>query len=528
MPLLDAYGRPIKSQDLTREHAAPSLTGVRTIWDDTVASGLTPMRLAGLLRGAVLGETYEYLTLAEEMEERDLHYACELGKRKLAVSRLPVTVEAYSDDAKDQKLADSIRSLVRKPGFRGLLKDLLDSLGKGYSASEIIWQRGAQWLPVRYEHRDPRFFQFDQVSRRELRLRDEADLMNGLQLAPYKFIVHVPHLKSGLPIRGGLARLAAWAWMCKNYTVKDWMAFAEVFGMPLRVGKYRPGANSDDISILKMAVANLGSDAAAVIPESMLIDLVERKGGAGGETVFQVLADWFDSQVSRGILGQTASSSGTPGRLGDDKLQSEVRDDIRDDDAEQLAETINRDLVRAYIDLNFGPQENYPQVILRDVSQEDVAAISDSLAKLVPLGLKVEQSVVRDRLGWPDPAPNAKPEDLLDGQPAALPPSIPAKAENRQQTCPGCGSARNSQGDASQDTVDLLADQSMAEADGTDMVAEVYRLLAECGSLEEAQEKLLDIYDRIPLAATGETLGNRLFQADLTGRAEVIDEVGNG
>jgi hypothetical protein len=58
------------------------------------------------------------------------------------------------------------------------------------------------------------------------------------------------------------------------------------------------------------------------------------------------------------------------------------------------------------------------------------------------------------------------------------------------------------------------------------MVDEVYRLLAESGSLEEAQVKLLDIYDRIPLAATGEALGNRLFQADLTGRAEVLDEVG--
>ena len=147
MSLVDAYGRPIKSQDLTREHAAPSLTGVRTIWDDTVASGLTPMRLAGLLRGAVLGETHEYLTLAEEMEERDLHYACELGKRKLAVSRLPITVEAASDEAKDKKLADAIRSLVRRPGFRGLFKDL-DAMGKGYSAVEIIWDRsGSTWHP---------------------------------------------------------------------------------------------------------------------------------------------------------------------------------------------------------------------------------------------------------------------------------------------------------------------------------------------------------------------------------------------
>lgn len=42
-----------------------------------------------------------------------------------------------------------------------------------------------------------------------------------------------------------------------------------------------------------------------------------------------------------------------------------MRDDIRDDDAEALEETINRDLVRPFIDLNFGPQQQYPEVQLR-------------------------------------------------------------------------------------------------------------------------------------------------------------------
>lgn len=516
--LYDHLNRPIRRQELTREHAAPSLTGVRTIWDDAVASGLTPVRLAGLLRNAVLGETHEYLTLAEEMEERDLHYGCELGKRKLAVSRLPVTVEAYSDDKKDQDLADEIRALTRRPGFRGLLKDLLDGLGKGYSAVEIMWRRGAQWLPERYEHRDPRFFQFDRVSRRELRLRDDADLMEGVALAPYKFIVHVPHIKSGLPIRGGLARLAAWAWMCKNYTIKDWMAFAEVFGMPLRIGKYRPGASSEDIAVLKMAVANLGSDAAAVVPESMLIELVERKG-TGGENVFRLLADWFDAQVSRGILGQTATTQGTPGKLGNEEAQAQVRDDIRDDDAEQLAETINRDLVRAYIDLNFGPQENYPQVILRAVAQEDVVALSESLAKLVPLGLKVEQSVVRDRLGWPDPDPKAKPEDLLARQaPAAV--ETGAAANRTGHSCPGCGKAANREEDG--DEIDALADEELAEWEPVmaGLLDPIRQAVEQAASLEELQAALAGLMERQDPSALVDALAEAMFKARAMGDAD--------
>ena len=65
-------------------------------------------------------------------------------------------------------------------------------------------------------------------------------------LVPYKFIVHVAKAKAGLPIRGGLARAAGWAYLFKNYVLKDWVTFAEVYGQPLRVGKYGPGATEQD------------------------------------------------------------------------------------------------------------------------------------------------------------------------------------------------------------------------------------------------------------------------------------------
>ena len=41
-----------------------------------------------------------------------------------------------------------VRAMVRRPGFSGLVEDALDALGKGYSATEIIWDRtGPQWEP---------------------------------------------------------------------------------------------------------------------------------------------------------------------------------------------------------------------------------------------------------------------------------------------------------------------------------------------------------------------------------------------
>lgn len=446
--LYDYLGRPVRTRELTREQAAPTLTGVRTIWNDSYASGLTPQKLASLLTAAADGDHHTYLTLAEEMEERDLHYAAELGKRKLAVSRLPITVESATDSDRDKELAEAVRGLTKGTGFRALLKDLLDAIGKGFSVIEIMWQTGSLWTPGRYEWRDPRFFQFDQVSRREIRLRDELDGFNGLELAPYKYLTHVHRGKSGIPIRGGIARLAAWAYMCKGYAVKDWLAFAEIFGLPIRLGRYDSTAKDEDIRTLIRAVANVASDAGAVFPKSMDLELREVGNKGGSADFFKLLAGYFDDQVSKGILGQTASSSGTPGKLGNEELQAEVRDDIRDDDAEALEETINRDLVRPFIDLNFGPQAQYPEIQIRAIPPEDVAALVSAVEKLVPLGLRVEQSVMRDKLGLPDPDPKARPEDLLrpPSAPAVQPmpedangekrPAAPITARNTQQTEP--------------------------------------------------------------------------------------------
>ncbi|MGE4526818.1 MAG: DUF935 domain-containing protein [Rhodospirillaceae bacterium] len=429
--ILGPDGRPVRREDLGREVAAPALTGIRTIWTGTVASGLTPGRLANLLTRAAEGDAQDYLVLAEEMEEREPHYASVLGTRKRALSGLEPAVEAATDAARDVAIADAVRDLVKDPQFPDMVDDLLDALGKGYSAAEIVWDtRSTPWKPERYEHRDPRWFTFDRESGRRLLLLDDAAPM-GMPLAPMKFITHVPRLKSGLPIRGGLARLVAWSFMFKGYTVKDWMAFIEVFGMPLRLGKYGPAASDDDIDTLVRAVANIGTDAAAVMPESMQIEFKETIAGKGGHEVFLAMAEWIDRQVSKAVLGQTMTSD-DGSSLAQADVHNEVRHDILRSDARQLAITLNRDLVRPFVDLNFGVQSRYPLLTLPVLEPEDIKGLVEALTKLVPMGLRVEESVIRDKLNLPDPPDDAV---LLHAAAAAADPAVPAdpgKAANRE------------------------------------------------------------------------------------------------
>jgi len=407
--ILDQFGRPVDMEALLDEQGAPGLAGLRRVWHSPVAAGLGPERLATILRtaGESCGSATEYLTLAEEMEERDAHYRSVLGTRKLAVAGLPATVEAAGDDAREVEIADLVRAAVAKPLFGQCIVDLMDALGKGYSAVEIMWDRsGARMTPKRYVWRDPRFFRFDRVAGEELRLLDESDPFNGIALAPYKWIVHRARLKTGLPIRSGLARLVAAAYMCKSFGLRDWMAFAEVFGMPLRIGRYGPQATESQIRTLVNAVANIGTDAAAVIPDSMKVEFQAASNAAGGPDLFRGLAEWLDRQVSKAVLGQTMTADDGSSRA-QATVHNEVRGDLVAADVFQLECTLNESLVVPLVDLNFGPQETYPKLKLLLKEPRDLKALTEALIPLVDRGLRVEESQVRDWFGIAEPAEGA-------------------------------------------------------------------------------------------------------------------------
>jgi phage gp29-like protein len=449
MKLYDAYGREVDTARLRDEQAAPTMAGVRNIYSTMHPSiGLTPERLIAIQREAEAGDPYLYLELAEEMEEKDLHYLAVIGTRKQAVAGADLIVTAASAAAADQRAADLVRDFLGGGAIdlESALYDMLDAIGKGFSATEIVWDTaGREWIPKRFIWRDPRWFMFDWISGEELLLRTlrEAgpiapaegaptvtaetpqasaahyragwrrggDARIGIQpltapLAPYKFVVHVAKAKAGLPVRGGIARAAGWAYLFKNYVLKDWATFAEIFGQPLRLGKYSPGATEADKQALLSAVANIGTDAAAIIPESMLIEFVETRGSGGAE-VYERFCEYLDKQVSKAVLGQTLTTE-TPREGGGSRAAAQVHDavrrDIMESDARRLGATLTRDLARPIVDLNLGPQRHYPRIALGLAADGDVKLFADMVAELADRGLRVGQREVLRRLGLPQPA----------------------------------------------------------------------------------------------------------------------------
>lgn len=518
--ILGPDGRPARREVLTQAVAGPSTSGVRSVLTGYPADGLTPGRVAVILREADGGNPLRYLELAEIVEERDLHYVGVLGTRKRSVAQLQITVEAASDDPQDVAKADMIRTWLGRDELQDELFDILDAIGKGVSYTEIIWDVSeGQWQPGSLEWRDPRWFAFDLVDGRTPLLRTET---GNLPLDPFKYIHARVQAKSGLPIRGGLARHAAWSWMFKAFTMRDWAIFTQAYGQPIRIGKYEPNATEAEKDILFRAVANIAGDCAAIIPASMAVEFVEVKKASDNADLYRERADWLDQQVSKAVLGQTATTDAIAGGHAVGQEHRQVQEDIERADARTISAVLNRDLIRPWIDLQYGPQRAYPRVKIGREDRRDIAATAMALTQLVPFGLRVQTSDAADMLGFPDPDPGAEILRAASSTPigASTPPGV---ADTGQDPVPALQAARAAP-PADQDAVDRAITTLLAGEGWEDFVAPMILGLEEqlgaAGSLGEAEQILARHFARMDVAHLGETLAKAVFAARLAGETD--------
>jgi phage gp29-like protein len=530
--IIDQYGRPVQRAALKQEIAGPTVTGVRSPVSGYPGDGLNPRRLASIMRDADQGEPLRYLELAETIEERDLHYAGVLGTRKRSVSQLDVTVEAAADDAASVGHADMVREWLQRDALQDELFNMLDAIGKGISFNEIVWDTSAgEWRPARIEWRDPRWFRFDRIDGTTPLLRSAG---GDEPLPAFKFIVAVVRAKSGLPIRSGLARLAAWAWMFKAFTQRDWAIFTQTFGQPIRVGKYAPNATEEQKETLFRAVANIAGDCAAIVPDGMVIEFIESKNVGQGSDLFLKRSDWLDQQVSKAVLGQTGTTDAIAGGYSVGKVQRNVQEDIERADARALGAILNRDLVRPWIDLQYGPQPAYPKLRIGRPEERDLKVTITALEKLVPMGLRVERSVIADMFGLPDAPPDAEvlmpsrspvadAGDEEDADPDADPDETVDDDEVDEEAAVAARQAAGAL--AGEDAIDrLAAEAEAAVGPGTDALIDTIRRTVEAAvTLEEVRDRLLALRPGMPAAGVAALMRLALVYAELSGRSEIAD-----
>lgn len=508
--IVDMFGKPLKADKaiLSETMSRAYTTGIRNPRPASVASTITPSRLSTLLKGVIDGNDPEsYMTLAEEMEERDLHYAAQLRTRKLKVAAIPPTVVAASESPADEAMAERVRAIMDQDAMPELFFDLLDGLGKGMGVSEILWDTHQQpWTPLRYEWVDPRYLRPDPETLSQILLISDA-APQGDALQPYKFIVHQPRTKSGSVWRNGLARLVAVMYMLKSFTVRDWWSFAEVFGIPIRVGKYGKNASEADITTLVNAIRAIASDAGVAIPDSMTMELIESGAAKGGEVLFERMVRWCDEQTSKAVLGQTMTADN-----GSSRSQAEVHDEVRDDiarwDARQLEATINEQLIKPYIILNWGVQTAYPRVKITLPEPEDLQQLVTSITPLIDRGMKVSAAQLRDKFALKKPESDDEllmPQSALSPvEPSAQPAMNRRLATNRTQP--------NIHSDPVMDEMANAAMDDWVALGGNDFLNPIMALAAKSDSFDAFKQALPDLQTNLGAETFTEQLAKMLFQ----------------
>ncbi len=508
--LLDMYGNPIKRDALLQEHATPTLSGVRSHHSNNVSHGITPDKVARLLREADDGRLTSYLKLGEEIEEKEGHYHSVLGTRKRSVAQLEITVEAADDSNQAQKHADLVKAWLDRETLEAELVDILDAIGKGFSVVEIMWDTsGSVWLPADLEWKDPSWFEFCRTDGKTLYMRSDTDLED---LPSYKYIIHTHKAKSGLTRRGGVMRPVLWMYLFKTFSIKDWVIFAETYGQPIRIGQYGTSASDDDKAVLLRAVANIGSDAAAIIPDSMNIDFVESQNKAQTSDVYEKLIRLCDEQTSKIVLGQTMTTDN-----GSSKSQAEVHNEVKHDiersDAKQLAATLNAQLIKPIIDLNFGMQKAYPRIRIGCAEYVDIEKTTKAADLIVRMGAKISQSDLLSKTGFKPPESD---DDAL-----TLERLSPARAE--QPATSNEVNVEASRHDHAPSPLDNFVDELGEDWEEllTPTVEEIERIAEGADSYEDLIAKLLQASPNMSLEAAAEAIGQANFNARIGGELDV-------
>ncbi|CUB06612.1 DUF935 domain-containing protein [Marinomonas fungiae] len=513
--LIDIYGQPLTSEpkDMQTTDDRAQIAGLYQHFSEHPSRGLTPSKLASIMVEAERGNLISQCELAEDIEEKDGHVFSELQKRRRALLGLDWQIEPPRNASKAE-LADvaMLTELMEdRTDLESLIFNLSDGILKGYAAQELEWQTIERMRIPQCHWRDPAWFQTHPTERNELRLRDATH--EGAALQPFGWIIHKHAAKSGYVGRTALARVLAWPFLFKNYSVRDLAEFLEIYGLPLRLGKYPTGASEKEKATLLRAVMSIGHNAGGIIPRGMEIEFQEAAKGAA--TPFEAMIAWCERTQSKAILGGTLTSQAdgksSTNALGN--VHNEVRQELLESDAKQIAATITRDLIYPLYALNgrsFAGPHRMPRFEFDLSEPEDIAHYAQHLPALVGLGMQIPVSWVTEKLQIPEPQNG---EAVLGQQP--VPPKEQTQNQPEQTALAAlkAGSAHSDQ-DGLDQALEQLTQGNLSES-LADTVGPLLELAA--SDPDGLEGKLQSLWPEMDSDALADRLAKVFFVAELWG-----------
>ena len=399
-----------------------------------LGSGITPQTITAILREADIGNMWAYADLLDEIRQGDPHLHGDLTKRELTVSgadyevRLPASASKRDGSRALRLCQDALESIDIEAGTlglsaRGAMQALLGATWHGRAAVEITYARDGRYTLPRHAYSiHPRRLSWSNESDWRLYLYDATSgdtrfarfpgvpLSDATAFPRGRLLVHLPRQFGTYPTREGLGRALVWFSAFKRWTVRDWLAFAEWAGRGLRVGKYATGrdpqkdgrANDEDVSVLQDALQAMSSTVATVIPDVTDLEVIS----AQDNSVHEDLVKLCNGEMSKMILGGTlVSDPGDRGARSLGEVHLRAMSLLLKSDAENLADTIRRDLFVPLVRANLGDRAPVPTIAFNVEPPEDSKARAERLKLYMDQGLRVPAEWVYDAEGIPSPKP---------------------------------------------------------------------------------------------------------------------------
>jgi len=516
-----------------QQTSLPQAASLHREFEAHPSKNLTPVRLATILRQAEEGNMIAQAELFMDMEDKDAHIVAEMGKRKMAVKKLDWHLEPPREaTATEKKATRLLEGLIRDELDAGAVRmAMLDAIGHGYACLELDWgqttgNQSGLWIPRQIIQRPPSWFTCPLADRNTLHLRDISGAC-GVPLQPFGWIPHIHRSTSGYLARTGLYRVLAWPYLYKNYSVRDMAEFLEIYGLPIRVGKYPPGASDAEKRALMNTVLSIGHNAAGIIPDSMQLEL-QQVMATGSAEAFKVMIDWCEASQSKAILGGTlTSSTGANGNRSLGDVHNEVRLDIRDDDARQVDQSLSTYLLYPIAMLNgLFAGHRCPAWVSDTQEPEDLALFADALPKLAAAGARIPVSYVNLKLKIPEPEDG----EAVLGVPAPVP-GVPGNSAD---------AINSGNADAINRVLALAAEVPVTDIDNSPVTAQAGLLataaapvlkdwidivrakLDSADSLDSLQADLLNSYGDLDSTELVKVMALAFAAADLSGRYDVL------
>lgn len=514
--ILDQHGQPIEFSVLKESQTARIASLANTYLDNHLA-GLTPDRLASILRNADDGDLVAQHRLFADMEERSAHIACEMNKRKLALLDLDWDiVPPRNASTAETAVAEWVKEVLSDAvdPIEDLILALMDGVGHGFSPVEQEWHKdGGEYLPSWFP-RPQEWFQLNS-SRSKITLRDAS--VDGADLRAFSWVFHTHgKAKTGYQGRMGLHRVLSWSFLYGAYAISDFAELLETFGLPIIVGKYFSGASDDEKASLMRAVVALGHDARAIMPAEMMLEIEKITGGE--KSPHLAMVDWAERSQSKAILGQTMSAESQSSGLGSGNadLHGEVRNDIRNADARQIAGTITRDVIYPLVAINKGVDSlrRCCRFVFDTGEGESIKDFSEALPPLVGLGMRIPLDWAHEKLRIP----------LADGKEAIL-----SSAPATPSTTPPPVTALAALSAAAPATIapddELTNELAKAATPAMDnLLGDITALVDGAEDLKSLQDALLKAYGDLDVNELQKLMAAAFALAELKGMADALDD----